>query len=73
MTGTGLVVATGVAAPALVPMLRATLDTWVPYLPPRQLAGTAPAAAGLVGLGTVVPATVVVLRRRAVESVAVAP
>jgi putative ABC transport system permease protein len=71
VTGTGLVMAAGVAAATLLPILHASLGTWVPYLQPGPLAGIVLTAAAVVGLGTAVPAAVV-LHRPAVESVALA-
>lgn len=72
VTGTGLTLAAGVAAATLLPILHASLGTWMPYLQPDPLAGIVLTAAAVVGLGTAVPAAAV-LRRPAVESVALAP
>lgn len=72
VTGTGLVAAAGVAAAVLLPILHATLGTWLPYLPPGELVVGLLGVAGLVGFGTAVPAAVS-MRRPPVESVAVEP
>jgi putative ABC transport system permease protein len=69
---TGLAVAAAVALVTAVPMLHGALGTWRPYLPPGYLAVGVAAVAGLVGLGTAVPA-LMAMRRPPVESVAVDP
>lgn len=69
---TGLAVAVVVACVTVVPMLHGALGTWRPYLPPGYLAAGVAAVAGLVGLGTAVPA-LVAMRRPPVDSVAVDP
>jgi putative ABC transport system permease protein len=53
-------------------MLHGALGTWRPYLPPGYLAAGVAAVAGLVVLGTAVPA-LMAMRRPPVESVAVDP
>jgi putative ABC transport system permease protein len=72
VTVTALVVGTVVAMVTVVPMLHGMLGTWMPYLPPGQLAVGLAAVIGLVLLGTVVPA-LVAMRRPPVESLAVDP
>ncbi|MEV4813188.1 ABC transporter permease [Micromonospora avicenniae] len=72
VTVTALLVGTVVAMVTLVPMLHGILGTWMPYLPPGQLAVGLAAVIGLVLLGTVVPA-LVAMRRPPVESLAVDP
>jgi putative ABC transport system permease protein len=71
VTVTGLMVAAAVAGAVLPPVVHAESGTWMPYPPAGQLAIVGLAAAVLVGLGTAVPAAIV-LRRSPVESVAVA-
>jgi len=64
--GTALVVAAAVAAVTLLPLLHATLDTWVPWLPASWLAAGIAGTALLVLAGTVLPAALA-LRRPPIE------
>ncbi|WP_406036451.1 ABC transporter permease [Micromonospora sp. NBC_00898] len=72
VTVTALAVGTVVAMVTVVPMLHGMLGTWMPHLPPGQLAVGLATVIGLVLLGTVVPA-LVAMRRPPVESLAVDP
>jgi putative ABC transport system permease protein len=72
VTGTGLLAAAGVAIATLTPLLHTALDTWTPYLPPSYLAAGVLTVAGLVGLGTVLPAALLT-RQPAIAAVEVDP
>jgi putative ABC transport system permease protein len=67
VAATALVLAAGVAAVTLLPLLHTGLDTWLPYLPAPYLAAGVLATAGLVAAGTVAPAAVLT-RRPAIEA-----
>jgi putative ABC transport system ATP-binding protein len=71
VTGIGLALAASVATATLLPILHASLGTWMPYLQPEPLAAIVLTTAAVVGLGTAVPAAIV-LHRPPVETVTVA-
>jgi putative ABC transport system permease protein len=72
MTGTALLAAAGVAAATLLPLLHSALGTFLPYLPPGWLVAFVVGVFGLVALGTVAPAAVL-LRQPAIEAAGVEP
>jgi putative ABC transport system permease protein len=72
MTGTALLAAAGVAAATLLPLLHSALGTFLPYLPPSWLVAFVVGVFGLVALGTVAPAAVL-LRQPAIEAAGVEP
>jgi putative ABC transport system permease protein len=67
VVATTLVLAAGVAAVTLLPLLHTSLDTWLPYLPAPYVVTGVLATAGLVLAGTVAPAAVLT-RRRAIDA-----
>jgi putative ABC transport system permease protein len=72
VTATALVAAAAVASATLLPLLHTELGIWLPYLPAGWAAAFVLAVFGLVALGTVAPAAVL-LRRPAVEEAGVEP
>jgi putative ABC transport system permease protein len=66
VTGTALVVATGVATATLLPLLHTGLGTWLPWLPPSWLLAGVAGTAALVLAGTALPAALA-LRRPPIE------
>jgi len=62
VTGTGLVLATGVAGVTLVPIVHTALGTWIPYVPPLTLAAGVLATAAVVAAGTLLPAALLTRR-----------
>jgi putative ABC transport system permease protein len=65
---TGLLVAAGVAAATLLPMLHAAFGTWAPWLPASYLLAGVGGVAAVVLAATVLPAAVS-MRRPAIEAV----
>jgi putative ABC transport system permease protein len=72
VTGTTLLAAAGVAAATLLPLLHGDLGTFLPYLPAGWLAAFVLGVFGLVALGMMAPAAVL-LRRPAIEAAGVEP
>jgi putative ABC transport system permease protein len=70
VTGTALLAAAAIAAATLLPLLHTELGTWLPYLPVGWLVTGVLAVFGLVALGTVAPAAVL-LRQPAIEAAGV--
>jgi putative ABC transport system permease protein len=66
VTGTALLVAAGVAAATIVPLLHTALGTWTPWLPASYLVAGVLGVAGLVLAAMVVPAALS-MRRPPVE------
>jgi putative ABC transport system permease protein len=66
VTGTALLVAAGVAAATVLPLLHTALGTWTPWLPPSYLVAGVLGVAALVLTGMVLPAALA-MRRRPVE------
>jgi putative ABC transport system permease protein len=67
VTGTGLLAAAVVAAATLLPLLHTALGTWTPYLPASYVVVGLLGIVTLVGLGTVLPAALL-MRRPAIEA-----
>ena len=72
VTGTALLAAAWVAAVTLLPLLHGALGTFLPYLPAGWLAAFVLGVFGLVALGMVAPAAVL-LRQPAIEAAGVEP
>jgi len=72
VTGTALLAAACVAAVTLLPLLHGALGTFLPYLPAGWLAAFVLGVFGLVALGMVAPAAVL-LRQPAIEAAGVEP
>jgi putative ABC transport system permease protein len=72
VTGTALLAAAAVAAATLLPLLHSALGTYLPYLPAGWVAAFVLGVFGLVALGMVAPAAVL-LRQPAIEAAGVEP
>jgi putative ABC transport system permease protein len=70
VSGAALLAAAGVAATTLLPLLHSALGTWMPYLPPGHLLAGVAGVLMLVGLGTVLPAALL-MRRPPIEAAGV--